>query len=236
MTRGSAVCWLVACVSLSFVPAAAAQPGAPATFCADDPNHLADTPPVLRPVDEAALLPDFLRFRHELKDIARHRDERALMRVVHPDIRISFGDNNGIDDFRKLVRGQFGEPASRFWSDFVRMLDLGGTIREDRHGFTAPYIYSAWPNHFDSFECAAVVGANVRVRDQPRPDALIVTTVSYAIVKLNPSPDLEWTAVELADGRKGFIATRYVYGPTGWRAFFDDEGGRWRMTLFIRGD
>lgn len=227
--------FLVACVSLH-TPIASAQPQAPSRFCADDPAHLPDTPPLLKPVDEARLHPDFLRFRNQLKDIARRRDERALMQIVDPDIRISFGDNNGIDNFRKLVRGQFGQPAAKFWSDFARMLDLGGTLREDRHGFVAPYIYSAWPNHYDSFECSAVVGANVRVRDQPRADARIVATVSYAIVRLHPSPDLAWTAVELVDGRKGYIAARYVYGPTGWRAFFDDESGRWRMSLFIAGD
>jgi hypothetical protein len=211
------------------------QPQPPRTFCADDPAHLPETAPVLRPVDEAPSHPDFLRFRTQLKDIASRRDERALMRFVAPDIRISFGDNNGVDNFRKLVRGQFGQPAAQFWSDFARMLDLGGTLREDRHGFVAPYIYSAWPNHYDSFECAAVVGANVRMRERPRADARILATVSYAIVRLHSSPDLAWMAVELADGRKGYIAARYVYGPTGWRAFFDDENGQWRMTLFIAG-
>lgn len=228
--------FLAAALSLHVPTVARAQAPAPSTFCADDLNHLPDKPPVLRPVDEAPSHPDFMRFRNQLKDIARRRDERALMQIVDPEIRISFGDNNGIDNFRKLVHGQFGQPASRFWPDFARMLALGGTFREDRHGFTAPYVYSAWPNHYDSFECAAVVGANVRVREQPRSDARIVATVSYTIVKLHASPDAPWTAVELADGRKGYIAARYVYGPTGWRAFFDDESGRWRMTLFIAGD
>jgi hypothetical protein len=237
MVRRAGLCrFLVAVAGLHAATVAHAQPPAAATFCADDPTQLPDRPAVLRPVDEAPLHPDFLRFRTQLKDIAGRRDERALMRVVDPDIRISFGNNNGIENFRKLVRGQFGQPASQFWSDFARMLDLGGTLREDRHGFVAPYIYSAWPNHYDSYECSAVVAANVRVREQPRADARIVATVSYAIVRLHTSPDLKWTAVELADGRKGYIAARYVYGPTGWRAFFDDESGRWRMSLFIAGD
>lgn len=228
--------FLVVGASLVVTAAAAAQPQPASTFCADDPTHPPDLPPVLRPVDEAPRHPDFLRFRNELKDIARRRDERALLRIADPEIRISFGDNNGIDNFRKLVRGQFAQPAEQFWSDFARMLDLGGSLRADRHGFVAPYIYSAWPNHYDSFECAAVVGADVRVREQPRADARIVATVSYVIVRLHTSPELEWTAVELADGRTGYIAARYVYGPTGWRAFFDDESGRWRMSLFIAGD
>jgi hypothetical protein len=227
---------VVLLASVAMAPPALASPAQASTFCADDPDHLPDTPPVLRPVDEAPLHPGFLRFRNELKDIARRRDERALMQVVDPEIRISFVDNNGIDNFRKLVRGGFGQPASQFWSDFARMLDLGGTLREDGHGFIAPYIYSAWPNHYDSLECSVVVGANVHVREQPHANARIVATVSYAIVKLHSSPDLEWTAVELADGGKGYVAARYVYGPTGWRAFFDDENGRWRMTLFIAGD
>src|SRR5215212_3336972 len=185
MVRRAGLCpFLVAIVGLHVATVAQAQPPAASTFCADDPNHLPDRPPVLRPVDEAPLHPDFLRFRTQLKDIARRRDERALMQVVDPEIRISFGDNNGIDNFRRLVRGQFGQPASQFWSDFARMLDLGGTLREDRHGFVAPYIYSAWPNHYDSLQCSAVVGANVRVREQPRADGRIVATVSYSIVRL----------------------------------------------------
>lgn len=42
--------------------------------------------------------------------------------------------------------------------------------------------------------------------------------------------------VKLRDGRKGYIASRYVRSPVDYRAFLTREGGRWRMTLFVAGD
>ena len=44
--------------------------------------------------------------------------------------------------------------------------------------FEAPYVYGSWPNRFDPFECAAIVGRNVRLRTAPRLDAPVITLVA----------------------------------------------------------
>ena len=99
-----------------------------------------------------------------------------------------------------------------------------------------PTSTGTWPDRYDAFACAAVIGTNVRVREGPGRSARIVTSVSHAIVRLHPSPQIEWNAVELADGRRGYILSRYLYGPTRWRAFFSYDEGRWRMNTFVAGD
>ena len=46
----------------------------------------------------------------------------------------------------------------------------------------------------------------------------------------------EWTRIKLRDGRTGYISSRYVRGPVGYRAIFNKVDGRWRMAAFVAGD
>ena len=193
---------------------------------------------MLPPIDQAALRPDFLRFRQELREIARRHDEAALMRVVNPSIKMSFGDGNGLDEFRSLVRNADQDPDADFWRDFARVLDLGGTFFDvGLNTFVAPYIYSQWPNEYDVFDCVAVIGRNVRLRDRPRSDGRVIDTLSYAIVARDlGASEGPWTEIETARGQHGYIATRYLYSPVDYRAFFSYRDGRWMMDVFIGGD
>ena len=191
--------------------------------------------PVLRPVDEASRRPDFAAFRRRLQDDVARRDEAALLAVVHPNVRTSFGDGGGIDAFKKE---HLENKASGFWEEFAIILRLGGRFR-DNDAFDAPYTFSAWPGNLDSFECLAVIGSRVRVRAAPGSSARILTALDFAIVRALPVGGPEtagWRRVQLADGRTGYMASRYVRSPIDHRALFGFEDGRWQLMAYVAGD
>lgn len=190
----------------------------------------------LLPVDEAVRDPQLFAFRAQLQAAIARRDVQAVLDVVHPNIKNSFGGNDGFEEFKKQWKLQGGE--SGLWDELGTVLALGGSFR-DKDNFVAPYVFSKWPERFDSFEHVAVVGTGVRVRSQPGTQGAILTSLTFDIVQVQPrSPDLpaDWTPVKLRDGRKGYIASRYVRSPVDYRASLSRENGRWRLNFFVAGD
>ncbi len=190
----------------------------------------------LLPTDEAVRDPQLFAFRAQLQAaIARH-DMQAVLDAVHPNIKNTFGGDDGIENFKRLWKLQGGE--SELWDKLGTVLALGGSF-QNKDNFVAPYIFSRWPERFDAFEHAAVVGTGVRVRSQPSAQGTILTSLTFDIVKVEPrSPNLsrDWTPVKLRDGRKGYIASRYVRSSVDYRASLSRENGRWRLNFFVAGD
>ena len=202
-----------------------------ATTLAQAPAHRR-----LLPVDQAATQPDFFTFRAQLLTaIARH-DAAALIAVVHPNIKCDFGGGEGKAFFAEYWKPS--TPGSEVWAELAAVLALGGTFSTS-DTFVAPYVFSRWPQGVDAFEHVAVVGDRVRIRTAPRPDAEAAAVSSFEILPLaRPSGDTpeEWTAVALAGKKIGYIASRFVRSPIGYRAYFSREDGRWQMLMFIAGD
>ena len=207
--------------------AAAGQPRPTANPCVQRGN----ANPRLVPVDEAPSMPDFLRYRAQLRMAVERRDLDAVVAAMDPDIKLDFGGGSGVRIFRMMVAER-----SEVWEELSTALALGGGFTGEEL-FAAPYVYARWPDEFDSFECATIVGRNVRLRSAPRLDAPIVTSLTYSIVRIDGSKNVKgWTHVELGDGRKGYVAVRYVRSPIDDRAVFNKIDGRWRMTAFVAGD
>jgi hypothetical protein len=197
--------------------------------------------PELLPIDEAGRRPDFFTFRAHLQRAVARRDWPAVLAVVHSKIRNSFGPDDGLATFRETWNAESADSA--LWETLGAVLALGGSF--DRAGnFMAPYVYSRWPGTVAGFEHVAVVGSRVRVRAAPRADAEVLAALSYAILRRQTGADSQiapavaddWTAVALAGGRTGFIASQYVRSPIDYRAIFAEEGGRWRLMALIAGD
>lgn len=187
----------------------------------------------LLPTDEAVRNPDLFAFRAHLQAAVARHDTEAVLAAVHPNIKIGFGGEDGIEAFKRAWKLPAGD---RLWDELGIVLALGGSF-QGKDNFVAPYVFSRWPEKLDSFGHVAVIGTNVRVRSKPGLDGQILTSLSFDIVPLAaPSGESEWTQVKLRDGRKGYIASRYVRSPVDYRAFLTREGGRWRMTLFVAGD
>ena len=192
-------------------------------------------PAQLLPVDEASTRPDFFSFRAALQRAIAQHSAAGLLAIVHPHIKNSFGDDDGIDAFRTMWK--ITEPDSEIWDVLGSVLALGGSFH-DADTFVAPYVFSRWPEQFDSFEHVAVIGSNVRVRSQPDTTSNAIDTVSFAILPLaRPVTDKEgWTAVQLDTQRVGYISAAYVRSPIDYRAIFRFENRRWQLVTLVAGD
>ena len=197
---------------------------APATPCAAAARLL--------PVDQAAMQPDFFTFRARLQAAIARRDEAAVLAAADPGIKTSFGGDEGLETFRTKLR----DPQDTVWVDLATALALGGTFGSP-DSFTAPYVFAAWPEGADSFECAAVIGDRVRVRTSQSAGSAVVRSVSYDILQRLPDqPESGWTHVRLAHGVTGYISSAFVRSPIDYRAIFQKTNGQWRLRAFVAGD
>ena len=195
----------------------------------------------LLPEDQAARQPDFFSFRAGLLSALARRDTAAVLNIVAPQIRNTFGDDNGSAAFRRLWRLE--APDSELWGALTAVLALGGTF-EDDSTFVAPYVFSRWPSRYDAFDYLAVVGSGVRIRSEPRSNATVLGKASFGVVqraRAGPRPlttaEAEaWEPVQLAQGGVGYMAKRLLRSPVDYRAYFVRHQGRWTMTTFIAGD
>lgn len=192
----------------------------------------------LFPVDEAVTQPDFFTFRANLLRTVQTRDTVSLYAVLAPNVLNSFGGDGGVAEFKTTWRPAADD--TRLWEILTSILALGGSFHGDTM-FTAPYTFSRFPSDVDPFEHVVVVGANVRVRAAPAATAPVVTIASFDILPIArdaANDDLrdEWAAVELNDGRTGYVHTDYARSPIGYRATFIHRGGVWLLRSLVAGD
>lgn len=199
---------------------------------------------ILRPIDEATRVQSFYEFRTKLREIVRKRDADALLDRVHDSIEFSFGaDASGKPAFVKNWGLKTNPAKSALWRELGQVLAEGAVFGNEQM-FTAPYYYSKWPEQFDAFEYMLVHGEKIPVRKEAKAAAPVLESVSYLIVK---APEGEgkrdgFTTVELPGGKKGFVETKFLRSPVGYRAIFlfvkdkTSLGGRWLLKTFIAGD
>lgn len=197
---------------------------------------------VLEPVDEAADDPSFVIFRARLLEAVAARDTAFVLSVLDPDVKVSFGAENGVEGFRLLWLTGMRPPGDDLWSVLARTAALGstydGTPGNATASATTPYVFGAWPDSLDAFTHLAVVGENVRVRTAPSLGAETLTVLTYALVPTIYDPDLaaDWKRITLSDGRAGYVAARFLRSPIDHRLGFTKTGGRWRIGFFVAGD
>ncbi len=194
----------------------------------------------LYPIDEAVQDSSLMLFRLRLIEALVERDTAFVYAHLAPEVKISFGDADGLDSFKMIW--QPDAPDSKFWITMAGIIGAGGIYDaspdygDAEATFIAPYYFAAFPDEYDGFEYAVVVGERVRVRSAPNTDSEILAALSYDIVPLiSPSSD-GWVQIELADGKEGFMASRYIKSPIGYRAGFEKVNGRWRIFFFLAGD
>ena len=208
-------------------PQPAPQPAAPSAPEVEGPE--------LRPVDEAALDPSLVEFRRELLDAIRRRDRAMLEAALHPNIQTSFGDGGGIEAFKEKWKGE------EIWGVLEAVLKNGGTWQKtgDVPRFWAPYVYSAWPESEDAFESLAVIADNVPLREAADPNSNVMGMLRWDIVKRTGSPSPASAApfmkVRIADGREGWVETKYLRSPIDYRAGLVKTDS-WKIEALVAGD
>ncbi len=209
------------------------SPAAPIARCEPAPDRLC-------PVDQASQDPSFAAFREQLAGIVERRDAAALLRVVDPKIRTTFGEGGGSDDFR--ARWKLDSGDSPLWQELATILSHGGTFGGEgaSKSFWAPYVFSAWPEEKDAFTHVAALGPGVAVRERGSADAPLIATVDWGILELvlgqGWSPEDPWYQVRLPDGRAGWVDASQVRMPLDWRAGFVKRDGEWKMNILVAGD
>jgi hypothetical protein len=217
---------------------------------ADPAMPVPEAPAPLPAVDSSAakFLPDdqadesFRAFRDSTLAALTRKDTRHLYGILAPDIRSSFGSDDGINGFRRMW--DIEDPDTRLWSELARVLRMGGAFAGDSV-FMAPYVYALWPDTLDAFEFVAVTSPRAVVRSAPATSADTIAAASYGVLPLEKwrgmpespaEPDTSWAGVVLPDGRSGWLRSEDVHSPVGWRAIFARRDGQWVMTAFVAGD
>ncbi|MFI0400322.1 MAG: SH3 domain-containing protein [Thiolinea sp.] len=189
---------------------------------------------MLQPVDNASKDPSFLAFRSQLLKTIERKDAKAFLAVVNKNIHVSFGMENGIEDFKKMWG--LNKPAtSQLWAELSKVLKMGGSF-SNKTTFVAPYVFSEWPEDKDAFENWVVIAKDVNIRAKPSTNAAVLKKVSYEILPVEFSENEQWVTVKLDNGKQGYIASQYIRSSVDYRAFFEKINGRWQMTVFIAGD
>ncbi len=195
-----------------------------------------DTPGKLLPVDEIPRCAGAAAFRSDLIDAVTRRDVYTIRSILVPEIKLSFGGDDGIAAFEALWNLE--APGSRFWDTMGSLLAGGGSVGPDCLSFTAPYVFTEWPSEYDAFGDAAILGKGVRLRSAPSLSAPVLKALSYDIVHLRASDESHsgWARVETLEGAKGDVSKRYLRSQIDYRAFFEYREGSWRLTTFVAGD
>jgi hypothetical protein len=202
------------------------------------------------PIDEAVRDPEFFAFRARLMVALQRKDVTYLYSILAANILNSFGGDGGVEEFK--ARWKAEEPRSEVWNILTEILALGGQFRppdewsEGARTFVAPYTFSVQPSAGeDPFPYGVVVGRGVRVRQEPTATATILANLSFDVIRVTdwaPKSKPEdvransWVAVELADGRPGFVASEFIRSRIGYRTIFIRQNGRWMLRALVAGD
>lgn len=199
----------------------------------------------VKPIDEAKKDQSLYVFRERLIKAVRQRDTKYLISVMDPKIKLSFGGDGGIADFKRIWKPDSDE--TQLWNELADVLYNGG--KYSRTGktasFSAPFIFDGFPSDLDVFNYQVVMTKSLRLRARPDPESKLLGTLSYNVVKVDfdksiPDPKREneytWYKIETLGGKSGFVNASSVRSPIDYRAIFEKVHGRWKMTAFIAGD
>lgn len=202
----------------------------------------------LMPKDDASSDKDFSPFIKKFKKDIQNKNTGALKTSIAADIQWSFGDENGIKSFIKFWKLDKNAKSSEFWNEMDNVLSMGSAFYDEKKTSHAyPYLFVTFPGDYDIYEYAAVTAKKVNVRKAPSSKAPVVETLDFEIVKMiNVTPDAKqekidgvtgrWLEVMTSGGKTGYIFSRYMHSPIGYRAIFEKRGKAWVLTAFISGD
>jgi hypothetical protein len=188
----------------------------------------------LPPVDGCARAPGFAAFRARLlRAVARH-DMRFIRAMVAEDIVSSPGVYPGR---RAFVDGWGGNSA--LWIHLEAMFRLGCARAPDGRVWVPALSLAATTEEraegADFSSQVLILGARVPVRAAPSPESRVIATLNWDVVTAAPNrPGYDdWWWVRLADGRRGYVTGAGHLRRFGdFRAVFERQRGRWRMTVF----
>lgn len=195
--------------------------------------------PMLAPVNDASKDRAFSVYVAKLKLAVAKHDEKALQKLVAPDV-ISGGfgekDQRGWAKFRK--QWDVSRPEAPLWDLLADFIELG-FFRETPAIYVTPYLVWNFPKNLDPSQYFVVLRDPLPLRKEPNRDSSVVATLAFDIVKRidprGPLAPFDWVQVETASGMRGFVQAAQVRSPQMPRAQFSLVNGQWRLTVLDRG-
>lgn len=214
-----------------------------------DKSKLVFQPMQLLPVDESKQDPTLRKTLDDLLIIINNKDVEGLKSFIDKNITVSFGGENGLEDFITFWDLDLNPKKSMLWDVLKTTITLGGTFdEENKNAYYTPYIFTKFPE--DPFEFGIIVGEKVNIRAEPNLKGALVRQLSHELVRLiaydkpfdsrtltigNETHD--WLKIEMADGKTGYVWGKFFRSGIDYRAGFSkvrDEG--WKMTFLVAGD
>ena len=190
----------------------------------------------LPPVDQCAAEPGFKIYKDALRKSVDRRDGNGLLALLAPDVLVNFGGESGRDAFAREWDLKAGVP-DELWKQLGAILALG-CARSD-----AAMVMPSLAVQFDSdadedaFDKLIVISSSAELRVAPDSASARIASLSWDVVTaLERRHQDDWVKVQLADGRKGWVAGSQLRSPLDYRAIIEKRGGRWMITAFVAGD
>lgn len=202
----------------------------------------------LYPVDEGLLDTSFFLFREDLLDAVARKDVLFIVRILDVNVKSNFGDGEGIPGFVRMWQLDTEAKAkeSQLWEILKSILEQGGAFDKEKQHFTAPYIYSTFPDKYDVLRYGAINGRSVRFRESPSLESKTIKNITYDIVEIiSVTEHTEvidgethpWVQVKLLDGKEGYVYGKFISRPSDFRASFQRRPfDRWKMVYLAASD
>ncbi len=202
----------------------------------------------LTPINDSLSDKDFSQFiKNFIKDV-KDKNIESLKKSIAPDVRWTFGEDEGIKSFLKSWELDKNPKNSEFWDEMGKVLSMGSAFyNEEKTSFAFPYLFVTFPSDYDPFQFAAVTGNKVNVRKSPSSKSTVIETLDYEIVKRsNPEEAIvkekidgingSWIKIITSTGKEGYIFSQFIHSPVEYRAIFEKRNNKWMLTVFIAGD
>jgi hypothetical protein len=182
----------------------------------------------------------------KLKEAIKQKDKNYILSILDKGIKISFGGEDGIDEF--INYWNIDSKNTKLWSILDKILNLGGVYTHDqdsKYQFVFPYVFELdLENGDDYFSVSVVTTNNLVVKEKPDNQSKTIGELSYDVVWIEYSDSFKtefeakgWTYMRTLDNRiLGYVESEYLYSPIDYRMFLSNIDNSWKITCLIAGD
>ncbi len=201
--------------------------------------------PTLEPINQSEINDELTATLKGILKAVDNKNISKLLTYFDKNIKVSFGGDSGIEGLKSYWKLNKNPRKSEIWQEIKNAIEIGGTFEDDNNYWT-PYVFTNFPEAYDVFENAAVVGTAVRMRDKPSLKGEIIAELDYEIVKLTNTEGQQretigneihyWNEVIRQNNQKGYIYGKYLRSPIDYRIGMTNDSGKWLIDIFVAGD
>lgn len=168
-------------------------------------------------------------------------DKQFLLNSLDKNIQNSFGDDNGIENFKS--KWNLNSETSEIWPLLSQLISMGASFskQENRNSFIFPSIFTMDipVDTLDVYGTSVVIAKNVNVREKPSKNSKIIAKLSHEVVTFDYASQQakDWTYVSTIDKKiKGYVNNEFLWILVDYRMCFVKKDGEWKMTFLLAGD